>query len=88
MQCLWRNGSEIQFNIETHNHDDTWIGEVIFRGLRKNQNVKYYNCGKQGHVKRDCRQGILRNNVFSKNIQNIASFWIMQKVWQSQALDY
>ena len=46
------------------NHDDAWIGDVISRGLRKNRNVKWYNYGKQGHLKRDCTQGIPRNNGF------------------------
>ena len=51
-------------NIESHEHDNTWIREVIFRGLKKNWNVKCYNCGKQGHFKRDCRQGIPRRKFF------------------------
>ena len=29
----------IPINTETPGHDDTWIGEVVFRGLRENQHV-------------------------------------------------
>ena len=57
-------------NIESHDHDDAWTGEVISRGLRKNRNVQCYNCGKQGHLKRDCTQGVPRNNVFLRIIHS------------------
>ena len=36
-------------NIESHEHGNTWIGEVISRCLRKTLNVKCYNCGKQSY---------------------------------------
>ena len=65
-QHPWRNGSEIQSTL--NNHDDAWIREVISRVLKKNLNVKCFICSKQGHLKRDCKQGIPRNNVFSKHI--------------------
>ena len=55
-------------NIEFHEDDDAWIGEVISRGLRKNWNVQCYTCDKQSHLKRDCRQGVPRKKkVLSKN---------------------
>ena len=53
-------------NVESYDHNNKWIGEVIFRSLKKNQNVKY-NCGKQGHLKRDCKQNVPSNNVFCKH---------------------
>ncbi|KAL6088835.1 hypothetical protein STEG23_000696, partial [Scotinomys teguina] len=34
-------------NIESHDQDDAWIGEVISRRLKKNHNVKCFNCGKK-----------------------------------------
>lgn len=52
-------------NIECDNHDDDWVGQVIFRALKKKPNVRYINCGKQGYLKRECRQGIPRNIVSS-----------------------
>ena len=67
-QHPWRNGSEIQSTL--NNHDDAWIREVISRVLKKNENVKCFNCSKQGHLKRDCKQGIPRNNVFSNHNPN------------------
>ena len=53
-----------KINIELIEHDDTWIGEVISRGLKKSSNVKCFNHGKQDPLKRDCRQDIPRNSVF------------------------
>ena len=47
----------VTLSIESHNHNDNgaWLGEVISRGLKKNQNARCFNCGKQGHLKRDFR---------------------------------
>lgn len=49
----------IRVNIDSVNHDIPCIGEVITRGIRKNYNVRCFNCGKQHHLKR-----LSRNNVF------------------------
>lgn len=39
-------------NIEAHGlNDDTWIGEVILRSLKKNCTITCFNCGRQGHLK-------------------------------------
>ena len=55
-------------NVETFNHStEAWVGEVISNGMRKNQNAKCFNCVRIGHLRRDCRQGIPRNNVSSGN---------------------
>jgi hypothetical protein len=51
-------------DIGSHIYDGTLIEVVISKSFKKNQNVRFFNCDKQGHLKRDCRQGIPRNNVF------------------------
>ena len=33
--------------------------------FKKSQKVRCFNCGNKDHLKRDCRQGVPRNNVFS-----------------------
>ena len=40
---------------------------MISRDLKKKQNVKCFNYGKQGHLKRDHKQGVPRDNFFSKH---------------------
>ena len=47
-----------------------WVGEAISKGMRRHQNAKCFNCGRIGHLRRDCRRGIPRNNVFSGNGKN------------------
>lgn len=42
-----------------HIYDATLIGEVIPKSLKDNQNGRSFNCEKQGHLKRDWREGIL-----------------------------
>ena len=49
---------------------EAWVGEAISNGMRRHQNAKCFNCGRIGHLRRDCRQGIPRNNVFSGNGKN------------------
>lgn len=51
-------------DIESHTHDDIWIGEKIYKKFKKNQNVRCFNCDKQGHLKGDYRQGVSRNCLF------------------------
>ena len=55
------------FNTESHDHDEAWIGQVISRDMQKNLNLNCFNFSKHGHLKRDCKQGIPRNNVFFLN---------------------
>ena len=43
---------------DTGSHDTTLIREVISKCFKKSQAVKCLGCGKQGHFKKDCRQGI------------------------------
>lgn len=50
--------------ISSHTNDDTWVKEVISKNFKKTQKVRCFNYGKPGHLKRDCSQGIARNNVF------------------------
>lgn len=42
-------------DIRSHIYDPTLIGEVMSESLKKNQNGRCFNRGKQGHLKRDCR---------------------------------
>lgn len=55
------NGYKLVNTVNIGSHD-TWIGGVISKNFNKNQNVRCLNC----HLKRDSRQGISRNNVFSR----------------------
>ena len=58
-------------NFQTFNYDDeSWVGEEISKVMRGHQPTKYFNCDKFGHLKRDCRQGISRNNTSSGNGRN------------------
>jgi hypothetical protein len=56
----------------SHIYDAILLGEVISKSFNKSQNVRCFNCGKQGHLKRDCRQGISRNNVISRENPKIS----------------
>lgn len=40
-------------------------GKVISKGTKGHQNIKWFNCGKRGHLKRGCRQCIPWNNIYS-----------------------
>lgn len=53
-------------DIGSHTYDATLIVEVISKGIKKSQTVRCLGCGKLGHFKRDCRQGVPRNIVFSR----------------------
>ena len=43
---------------------------MISSGLKKNQNGKCFNCSKQGHLNRDYKHDVPRNNDFSKYNSN------------------
>ena len=44
---------------------ESWVVEAISRGMRRRQNAKCFNCGGIGHLRRDYRRGISRNNISS-----------------------
>ena len=55
-------------SIETFDYNmDSWAGEAISKGMKRHQNGKCFNCSRIGHLRRDCRQGIPRNNHSSGN---------------------
>ena len=57
-------------NIETIDYNtESWV-EAISKGMKRHQNAKYFYCGRIGHLRRDCRQGIPRNNISSGNDKN------------------
>ncbi|XP_049981722.1 uncharacterized protein [Alexandromys fortis] len=51
---------------------EAWVEEAISNGKRRHQNTKCFNCGKMGHMKRNCKQRIFRNNnnASSRNNRN------------------
>lgn len=54
-------------SVGSHVYSANLTGEVISKNLKKNQNGRCSNYGKQDHLKRDCRQGIPRD--FSRRPQ-------------------
>ena len=55
-------------NVELFDYNtEAWVGEALSKGMKRHQNAKCFNCGRIGHLRRDCRQGIPRNNVSSEN---------------------
>ena len=58
-------------NVETFDYNtEVWVGETNSKYIQRYQNTKCFNCGRIGHLRRDCRQGIPRNNVSSRNGKN------------------
>ena len=59
-------------NVESLDYTtEAWIRKAISNGIiRRHQNTKCLNCGKMGHLKKNCRQGIPGINVFSRNGKN------------------
>ena len=55
-------------NVEMFSYnDESWVGEAISKAMRRHQTTRCFNCGKLGHLKRDCRQRNPRNNISSGN---------------------
>ena len=58
-------------NVETFVYStEVWVGKATSNGMRRHQNAKCFNCGIIGYLRRECRQGIPRNNVTSRNDKN------------------
>ena len=52
-------------NVESFDYNtEAWVGEAIFKGMKRHQNTKSFNCGRIGHLRRDCRKDVPRNNFF------------------------
>ena len=57
-------------NIETFDYKtESWVEEAICQRMRR-KNARCFNCGRIGHLRRHCRQGIPRNNVSYGNDKN------------------
>lgn len=50
--------------------DESWVGLAIYKVIRGQKLNKCFNRGKFGHLKRNCRQDISRNNTSSGNGRN------------------
>ena len=58
-------------NVETFDYStEPWVEGAISNDMRRHQNAKCFNCGRIGHLRRNCRQGIPRNNISSRNGKN------------------
>lgn len=67
------NGPENTTNIGSHAYDDTWIGEVISKNVKKTQKVRYFNWGKQGHLKGIVEKELLERIFFLDTVQTEGS---------------
>ena len=69
-EWIWHTTNVGSFDYNT----EAWVGEAISKVMKRHQNTKCFNCGRIGHLRRDCRQGIPRNNVSSGNDKNRRSY--------------
>ena len=61
-------------NIKTFDCNiEAWVGEATSKGMRRYQKDKCFIGGRIGHLRRDCRKGIPRNNVSFGNGKAIRS---------------
>ena len=66
--CAFKGWTLHTMNVETFDYNaESWVGETISKVMRRHQIAKRFNCGRIGHLRRDCRQGISRNNISSGN---------------------
>ena len=56
-------------NVDLYDNDNL-IGEFISRGTRTSPNVRCFNYGMPGHIKRNCKYSIPKSNIFDRNNPN------------------
>ena len=57
-------------NVESFDYNtESWVGEVISKGVKRHQNTKCFDCGRRGQLRNDCQQDIPRNNVSSGSVK-------------------